>query len=374
MNSKEIIEKLLRQADVKINGDRPWDIKVLDERFYDRVLSQGTLGLGESYMDSWWECEKLDEMICRVLRVGGENLVSKNLLIILHVIKAKIFNLQTKKGAKKVTLEHYDIGDDLYMAFLDPYSQYTCAYFKDTDDLNKAQENKMDLICRKIQLKSTDRVLDIGCGWGGFARWMAEKYKCSVVGINLAKGQVEYAKKHISTPLVEIRNMDYRDVPKLVSGKFDKVVSIGMMEHVGYKNHRTFMKVVREMIKPDGLFLLHHCARDTSSSTAEPWIEKYIFPGAVTPSPLQLTKSFEGIFVLEDWHNMGAHYDPTLMAWYKNFEKSWPKFKNEYGHRFFRMFRYYLLAFAGAFRARDMHLYQTVFSPNGVIGGYESVR
>ena len=373
MKSKEIIEKLLEQADIKINGNRPWDIKVLDERFYNRVLSQGALGLGESYMDGWWDSDALDETIFRAIRAGGEELISKNVTTAIHVIKSKILNLQTKIKSKDVTKEHYDIGDDLYMAMLDPYSQYTCAYFKDTNDLNVAQEKKMDLICRKIHLKPTDEVLDIGCGWGGFALWMAEKYGCKVTGINLAEGQVRYAKNHIKNSNVEILNMDYRDIPRF-QRKFDKVTSVGMMEHVGYKNHRKLMENVKEVIKPSGLFLLHHCAVDKSMTTSNQWTTKYIFPGAILPSMAQIAKSAEGLFVMEDWHNIGAHYDPTLMAWYKNFETAWPQLKDHYGERFFRMFRYYLLTSAGGFRARDLELWQTVFSPEGIVGGYQSVR
>ncbi len=374
MGSKQIILEFLSSADVKINGNRFFDIQVNDERFYDRIISQGTLGIGESYMDGWWDCKDLAEMMFRTLRAGGHATFSKTLVNLLHVIQAKLLNSQTRDRSKKVTDEHYDVGDDLYMALLGPYSQYTCAYFKDTDDLGRAQENKMDLICRKIQIKSTDRVLDIGCGWGGLAKWMAEKHGCNVTGINLAKGQVEYANKHISDPRVNILNMDYRDIPEKIEGKFDKIVSVGMLEHVGYKNHRIFMETIKKVLTPEGLLLLHCCARDISGTIVEPWIEKYIFPGAIVPSPTQLTKAFEGLFVLEDWHNIGAHYDPTLMAWMKNLDAAWPRFKEHYGERFYRMFRYYLLGCAGAFRARDMELWQTVYSHNGLVGGYNSVR
>ncbi len=374
MNVKKIIENRLSEADIKINGSRPWDIQVHNDKFYNRVITQGTLGIGESYMDGWWDCEALDEMIFRALRADGYKNFSQTLSNVFHSLQSSIFNFQTRVRSKKVTEQHYDIGDDLYMAFLDPYNQYTCGYFKDTDDLNKAQENKMDLICRKLQLKPTDRVLDMGCGWGGLAKWIAEKYGSEVTGINLAKGQVEYAQKNISNPKVKIIQMDYRDMPEKLEGTFDKIVSVGMFEHVGYKNHRAFMKIVKKMLAPDGLMLIHGCSRDTSGTIVEPWINKYIFPGALAPSPTQITKAFEGLFVLEDWHNIGAHYDPTLMAWYKNFDASWPRFKDHYDERFYRMFRYYLLSCAGSFRARSMELWQTVYSHKGVVGGYQSVR
>ena len=376
MNAKELCERVLSAADVKVNGDRPWDIRVHNGDFYDRVLGQGTLGLGESYMDAWWDCDALDEMMARSLKAGGEKLVSRNWVNAVQVLKAKLLNLQTRRGARKVAEQHYDIDDRLYMSFLDPYNQYTCGYFKNADkhDLERAQQDKMDLICRKIKLKPTDRVLDIGCGWGGLAKWMAETYGCNVVGITISQRQVDYARSHIHDPNVEIMNMDYRDVAAKIPGKFDKVVSIGMVEHVGWKNHRAFYEVARSVLAPDGLFLLQNCGQDVSRPHADPWIDRYIFPNGSIPSPVQLAKAFEGIFVLEDWHNMGAHYDHTLMAWWRRFDQSWPDFRAEYGERFYRMFRYYMLSCAGAFRAREMQLHQTVYSPVGVSGGYVPER
>jgi cyclopropane-fatty-acyl-phospholipid synthase len=250
MNAKELCERVLSAADVKVNGDRPWDIRVHNGDFYDRVLGQGTLGLGESYMDAWWDCDALDEMMARTLKAGGEKLISRNWVNAVQVVKAKFLNLQTRRGARKVAEQHYDIDDRLYMSFLDPYNQYTCGYFKNADkhDLERAQQDKMDLICRKIKLKPTDRVLDIGCGWGGLAKWMAETYGCNVVGITISQRQVDYAHGHIHDPNVEILNMDYRDVAAKVPGKFDKVVSIGMVEHVGWKNHRAFYEVARSVL------------------------------------------------------------------------------------------------------------------------------
>jgi cyclopropane-fatty-acyl-phospholipid synthase len=376
MNAKALCEHVLAAGDVQVNGDRPWDIQVHDGRFYDRVLAQGSLGLGEAYMDAWWDCEALDEMMARALKAGGERAIGRNWVTAVHALKAKLLNLQTRRGARKVATQHYDIDDRLYMSFLDPYNQYTCAYFKDAgpDELERAQQAKMDLICRKIKLKPTDRVLDIGCGWGGLARWMSERHGCRVVGVTISERQVEYARNTINDPKVWILNMDYRDLPNMAEPGFDKVVSIGMVEHVGFKNHRTFYDVVRRVLKPDGLFLLQNCGQDVSRAGADPWIDRYIFPNGSIPSPVQLARAFEGLFVLEDWHNMGAHYDPTLMAWWRRFDGAWPRFRDQYGDRFYRMFRYYMLSCAGAFRARDMQLHQTVYSPCGVPGGYVPER
>jgi cyclopropane-fatty-acyl-phospholipid synthase len=361
---------------VQVNGDRPWDLRVHDGRFYDRVLAHGTLGLGESYMDAWWDCDALDEMMARALKAGGERAVTRNWRTAVQVLRSKLVNLQTRRGAKEVTRRHYDIGDPLYLSFLDPYNQYTCAYFKDVPpgDLDRAQEAKMDLICRKLKLRPTDRVLDIGCGWGGLARWMAARHGCQVVGVNIADGQVAHARSSISDPRVEILAMDYRDLPSAMPGVFDKVVSVGMAEHVGRKNYRTYFDAVRRALKPDGLFLMQTCAQDESRCVTDPWIDRYIFPGGEIPSPAQLSAGFDGLFVLEDWHSMGAHYDHTLMAWWRRFDGAWPRFRDQYGERFYRMFRYYMLSCAGAFRARQMQLHQTVLSPAGVRGGYVSER
>ena len=370
MKSKEIITKILESADIKINGDRSWDIKVLDERVYDRVLSQGTLGLGESYMDNWWECEELDEGVNKLFRFGNPAIIDKNLSTLFHVLKSKTLNLQTKSRAKQVAENHYDLGNDLYTSFLDPYMQYSCGYFKNTEDLEIAQKQKMDLICKKLDIRAGEKVLDIGCGWGGLARYMSENYGANITGITISKEQAEYAKKFTEDFSVNIELMDYRNL----SGKFDKVVSVGMLEHVGYKNYRQIFEIVKEHIKDDGLFLLHTIGNNESATMSGTWIEKYIFPNSMLPSQKQLTSSWEGLFVMEDWHNFGQYYDFTLMAWYKNFVKAWPNLKEKYGERFYRMFRFYLLSSAGLFRARNIHLWQIVLSPKGVLGGYESVR
>jgi cyclopropane-fatty-acyl-phospholipid synthase len=302
--------------------------------------------------------------------------VGRNWRTALHALRARLLNLQSRRRAGQVARRHYDIDDGLYMSFLDPYNQYTCAYFKDAaaDDLDAAQEAKMDLICRKLRLRPGDRVLDIGCGWGGLARWMHERHGCRVTGINIADGQLDFARRHAPGREVEYLRMDYRDLPARLPGAFDKVVSVGMVEHVGWRNHGEFFRAARAATAPGGLFLLQTCGQDRSRPIADPWIDRYIFPNGCVPSPAQLTAAAEGRFVLEDWHNMGPNYEHTLVNWWRRFERAWPRFRSRYGERFFRMFRYYMLTCAGAFRARQMHLHQLVFSPDGVRGGYEGAR
>ena len=366
---KSKVCELLSLADVTVNGDRPWDIQVNDERFYRRVLAQGSLGLGEAYMDGWWNCKRLDEFFAKVTEAKLETKVNPASMI-LPALKARFLNMQTKRKSRKVVKTIYDLSNDFYMSFLDSYNQYTCGYFKNTNDLNKAQEQKLNLICKKLNLSSKDKVLDIGCGWGGFAKFAAKRYGCHVTGITLSDEQIKYAKEFCKGLPVTIVKADYRDF----KGKFDKILICGMIEHVGYKNYRTIMRIVHKCLKKDGLFLLHTIGRSTSTTHLDPWTNKYIFPNGMLPSIKQLSQASERLFVMEDWHSFGAYYDKTLMSWFKNFHKHWPKFRSRYGDRFYRMWKYYLLSCAGAFRARDLQLWQVVLSKEGVPGGYQRIN
>ena len=367
------LRALFASVDVKINGDRPWDIQVKHPGFYQRVWSHGSLGLGESYMDGWWECKELDTFFYKIL-IGDLETKAKRMplfwwLEFVHEIKGRLINLQTKTRSKKVAKEHYDLSTEMYMSFLDPYNQYTCGYFKNTKDLNKAQEQKLDLMCKKLQLSSNDKVLDIGCGWGGFAKFAAKKYGCHVTGISISKEQIKFAREYCKGLPVDIIEKDYRDM----HGQFDKVLVCGMIEHVGYKNYKKLFEVVRRCLKNDGLFLLHTIGRDTSLKNIDPWIQKYIFQVGMLPSPQQLTSSWEGLFHLSDWHNFGHYYITTLLSWHKNFNKNWHKIKDRYDERFRRMFKYYFMCSAGAFKAGENRLWQIVLSKQPK-PGYLAVR
>lgn len=365
-----LAESLLAPAGVAIGGSAPWDIVVHDERLMHRYLAEGTLGLGEAYMDGWWDCDALDEFVARVLRANLLDTARKWSLVIPYA-RAWLWNLQRKSRAFQIGEAHYDLGNDLFEAMLDSRMVYSCAYWRDAKDLDEAQEQKLELICRKLELQPGLRVLDIGCGWGALARHMAERYKVEVVGITVSKRQVELAEQRCRDLPISFRLQDYRDV----RDQFDRVVSVGMIEHVGSKNYRTFMNVVGRCLKSDdGLFLLHTIGRNDSVLHGDPWIDKYIFPNGQIPSIRQLSESMEGLFVVEDWHNIGPHYEPTLMAWYKNFEAAWPRLRDRYGERFRRMWRYYLLTCAGTFRARHNQVWQIVLSRRGIPGGYTSVR
>ncbi|UCH97898.1 MAG: cyclopropane fatty acyl phospholipid synthase [Candidatus Aminicenantes bacterium] len=368
---KQKASELLSFADIRVNGDRPWDMQIHDERFYQRVLSQGPLGLGESYMDGWWEAKNLDQFFYKVLSANLHEKV-KGLPMLWIALKAKLLNLQKKSKAYKIGQRHYDIGNDLYTLMLDKGMNYSCAYWKNAKNLDQAQEAKLELTCQKLKLKPGMKVLDIGCGWGGFAIYAARKYNVDVVGITVSNEQVKLARELCNGLPVEIRLQDYRTLNET----FDRIVSIGMIEHVGYKNYRVYMEIAHQCLTDDGLFLLHTIGNNKTTVIGDPWTHKYIFPDGMLPSPLHITGAIEGLFILEDWHNFGPHYDKTLMAWYENFEKNQDKIKQnkKYDERFYRMWKYYLLSCAGSFRARNIQLWQIVLSKKGVPGGYESVR
>lgn len=364
------IEGLLKKADVTIGGDRPQDIAVHDDRLYGRIIRYGTLGLGEAYMDGWWEANNIDTFIASIIGARLEKEVKVNIASALAVAKAFFLNLQSSARAFTVGEVHYDLGNDLYEAMLDTRMVYTCGYWKDATTLDQAQEAKLDLVCRKIGLKKGDRILDIGCGWGSFAKFAAEKYGASVVGITISKEQAALARERCKGLPVEIRVQDYREVHE----KFDHIISLGMFEHVGVKNYDSYFEMANRCLKDDGIFLLHTIGYKLSQLTSDPWIQKYIFPGGQLPSVAQIGKAIEGLFVMEDWHNFGPDYDKTLMEWFKNFDAAWPTLKTTYGERFYRMWKYYLLTCAGSFRAREIQLWQIVLTKNGIPGGYTSVR
>ena len=364
-----IAAELLGRAGIEINGPAPSDLRIKNPLFFKRVLQEGSLGLGESYMDGWWDCERLDIFFHKVLRAGLENQLPHHFKDTLRIASARLFNLQSKKRSWIVGKEHYDLGNDLFSRMLDPYMQYSCAYWKDAETLDDAQQAKLDLICRKLELEPGMRVLDIGCGWGGLAYYMAKNYQVSVVGVTISAEQQKMAQERCADLDVTILLQDYRDLHE----SFDRIVSVGMFEHVGPKNYATYFDVVDRNLKPDGIFLLHTIGAIKTDMNVDPWIDKYIFPNGCLPSVRHIADASEPHFILEDWHNFGADYDTTLMAWYERFIQAWPQLADSYGERFKRMFSYYLNACAGAFRARDIQLWQVVFS-RGVEGGLRVAR
>ncbi len=362
------VEELLSLADVRVGGDRPWDVQVHDERTYSRVLAEGTLGVGESYMDGWWDCEALDELVARVRRSDVDKAL-KPWADVLRVAWAKLINLQSLSRAFRSSRHHYDLGNELFERMLDRRMIYSCGYWACATTLDQAQEAKLELVCRKLGLQPGMRVLDIGCGWGGAARFAAERYGVEVVGITVSE-QAEFADELCRGLPVEIRVQDYREV----EGEFDRIFSLGMFEHVGCKNYDVFFAVIRRCLKGDGIALLHTIGSNRTAARIDPWTDRYIFPNSMLPSAKQITDATEGEYVIEDWHNFGADYDKTLLQWHRNFEAAWPDLRQIYDERFHRMWRYYLLSCAGSFRARKIQLWQIVLSPQGVPGGYRAPR
>ena len=358
---------LLEFADIRINGARPWDIQVHDQHFFSRVLASGTLGFGESYMDGWWDCEALDDMCCRAIRAGLDKRFAFRLPNFWALLTALLANQQTLRRSRKVGRVHYDLSNDFFEAMLDPNMQYSCALFAEGDDLGSAQLRKLDWICERLRLRPGLRLLDIGCGWGGLARFAARHYGCQVVGITISREQFRYAQRWCRGSDVEIQLRDYRDF----TGQFDRVVSVGMVEHVGYKNYRTYMRTAARSLAEDGLFLCQGICGNFSRVHADPWIERYIFPNSMLPSLAHLTRAAEGVFIVEDVKSIGTNYDPTLLAWEENFRRAWPRFADRYGERFRRMWRFYLLSCAGAFRARSLQVFSILFSKEGIVNGSE---
>lgn len=361
----QLLAALLHEADIRVDGERPWDLRLHRPEAADRILARGSLGLGESYLDGDWDCAQLDEFICRILRAHLDEKVHSPHLI-WHVLRTRLLNLQTARRARQVGEQHYDLGNDFFEAMLDARMVYTCGYWAEADTLDAAQEAKLDLVCRKLGLQPGMRLLDIGCGWGSLMKFAAERYRAECVGLTISKEQAEHGRALCAGLPIEFRLMDYREIDE----PFDRIASLGMFEHVGRHNLRTYFEVARRCLEPDGLFLLHTIGGNVRNNPPDPWIVRYIFPNGDLPSLGQIADAAERLFIIEDVHNFGADYDRTLMCWHERFEAAWPRFAARYGERFHRMWSYYLLACAGTFRARSNQLWQIVLSPEGRPGGY----
>ena len=364
------IETLLGKADIRVNSDRAWDIQVHNPDLFGRIIGQGSLGLGESYMEGWWDCEQLDEFFYRLLDANLSSQVT-TLRDKLFYVYAHLANRQKGKRAFEVGSTHYDVGNDLYERMLDKRMIYTCGYWQDADNLDTAQEHKLELVCRKLKLEPGMRVLDIGCGWGGAARYMAEHYDVEVVGVSVSQEQVNLANQLAQEAGLnaEFRFQDYREVDE----QFDRIYSLGMFEHVGFKNYAEYFQVAHNCLKDGGLFLLHTIGHRVTSELVDPWIERYIFPNSILPSSELISQHSAHLFSIEDWHNFGLDYVKTLHAWRDNSNAAWSEL-NSYDDEFQRMWNYYLMCAAAAFRLYRNHLWQVVFSKGQQTEPYQAVR
>ena len=349
--------EILDTAGIEVGGDRPQDIAVHDGRFWARVLADRELGLGESYQEGWWDANQLDEFIAEVQALDLQSLVRPSPALTLRILKARARNRQTVRRARRNAGAHYNIGNDLYERMLDKRMIYSCGYWHRAADLDEAQVHKLDLICRKLHLEPGMRLLDIGCGWGGFAKFAAAEYGAVVTGVTPAEEQARLAQQACADLPVDIRECDYRDV----RGRFDRIVSIGMMEHVGPRYLKTFFRRCNDLLDAGGMMLHHTIGSLESKNHTDPWFDKYIFPGGVVPSLAQISSATEKDWVIEDLHNFGPYYDRTLMAWHRNVTAAWDDLP-AYDERFRRTWDYYLLSSAGSFRARALQLWQIVFT------------
>jgi cyclopropane-fatty-acyl-phospholipid synthase len=359
-SARQTIAGLLCECGVQIDGRNTWDIRVLDERFYDRVLANGSLGLGEAYMDGWWEARDLDGFIFRLLNARLDQRVWSWRDALAWGVAA-LSNLQRVSRAFQVGERHYDLGNEFYEGMLDRRMIYSCAYWENATTLDKAQQAKLELVFGKLGLEAGQRVLDVGCGWGGALRYAAERHGVSGVGVTIAREQAKYARKNCAGLPLEIRLQDYRSL----GNTFDHIYSIGMFEHVGVRNYRTYMKVMRRCLRPGGRFLLHTIGGFKSTNHIDPWMNKYIFPNAVLPSQQQIIRAIDGLFIVDGWQRIGPHYDPTLLAWRANFERLWARGRHRFDERFRRMWHFYLSACAASFRAGTMDVWQVLLVPAG---------
>ena len=364
---KEGVQTLLKAADIEVGGSRPWDIQVHNEQLYGRILGQGSLGLGEAYMEGWWDCQQLDAFFYRIIKTNLPSQV-RTLKDKLFYVYAHLVNRQKGKRAFEVGEQHYDVGNDLYERMLDKRMIYTCAYWQDANDLDQAQEHKLELVCRKLKLEPGMTVLDIGCGWGGAARYMAENYDVKVVGVSVSKEQVELANDKARGLNVEFRLQDYRDVNE----QFDRIYSLGMFEHVGFKNYKEYFQVANRCLRDGGLFLLHTIGHWQTSDKVDPWIERYIFPNSILPSAELIAQHSAKLFNIEDWHNFGLDYVKTLRAWDENSTQAWPDLS--YDQEFQRKWHYYLQCCSAAFQTYRNHLWQVVLSKGQLQEPYQAVR
>ncbi|MBU3667614.1 MAG: cyclopropane fatty acyl phospholipid synthase [Rhodocyclaceae bacterium] len=368
----DIIRRMAEVSGIGFSGERPWDIKINDHMFYDSVMRDGSLGLGETYMLGHWDCDRLDEFFTRVLRVD----LDKQILSLtpfkslMEYLRHKLTNLQSISRSNQVALAHYDVGADVFRAMLDPTMSYSCGYWANARTLDEAQIAKLDLVCRKLELKAGDRLLDIGCGWGGLAAYAAERYGAQVTGVTVSREQYAYAQHRYAHLPVNFLLMDYR----CLDGEFDKIASVGMFEHVGQKNYRHFLDKINALLEPDGLALLHTIGTHESVRHTDTWIDRYIFPNGRIPTAREIMNVLSDDFIIEDWHNFGQDYDRTLMIWSERFDAAWPGLSSKYDERFYRMWHYYLMSCAAFFRSRQGQLWQLVLSKRERSCGYRSVR
>ena len=348
----------------------PITIKLLDKKLHYKLLINPDLYFGEAYTDGSLQIENAD--ITEFLDIALMNIGRNEFNYISYLMNRLrgsyryLTNFNFIKKSKMNVSHHYDISDDLYDLFLDTKRQYSCAYFKnENDDLETAQNNKIQHIIKKLNIKKDQKVLDIGCGWGGLALEIAKKTDCEVTGITLSENQLKYATQKAKElnldNQVKFKLIDYRELNE----KFDRIVSVGMFEHVGRKFYKKFFKQVERLLKDDGVSLIHTIGSVMPPRDPHPWITKYIFPGGYTPSLSEVTKPVEKAgLVVSDIEVLKLHYSYTLKNWKLNCLKNKEKIIKMFDEKFFRMWEFYLAGCEMAFKWGDQVVYQFQLTKN----------
>lgn len=370
------LQAIAQAADIRFDGARPWDLNVYDSGLFADLVQRGSMALGEGYVACRWDCEQLDELIARLLRVQANRPLSwrASAMALMEWLRDQLVNPQSLARAFRVGRQHYDIDHRVYAATLDSRLVYSCGFWQDATSLEQAQEHKLERICRKLQLQPGQRLLDVGCGWGSLAAHAAEHHGVEVTGVTVSAAQWMWIRERYGHLPIRVELCDYRSLPGLMNGRFDRIASVGMFEHVGPRNHATFFRCMRQLLTADGLLLLHTIGHGELQGGTDPWIDAYVFPGGRLPSAPELCRASGSHLRLEDWENFGSDYARTLRAWWQNFAVNWPQLEDAFGARFYRFWRYYLLSCAGYFSSGQGQLWQLVMSRPDTVQTYRSLR
>ncbi|CAL8131182.1 unnamed protein product [Orchesella dallaii] len=344
-------------------------VKINTSSICSRVPNEGLLAVAEEYINWGWEFmgtdDQMVQLFCRVLDSKMYQQYYHPINRFLNYLEFQAFNLQTPQRAFQVAEKHYDMGNAIFESFLDPAMQYSCGYWSKADNLNDSQLHKLELIAKKLDLKPGMRVLDMGCGWGTLCKYLAQNHGVECVGITISKEGANYAQKVCKGLKTQFRVQDYRDVDE----KFDRIVSIECIEHLGPHNYRTFFE-------DDGIFLIQiFGVNHMGFPLVDSLMHKYIFPNISFPYYLDVAKSIEALFIIEDWHSFGQDFAKTANAWRHNFQDNWTsKLSEKYGEKFFRLFNLYFVMTEASCKSRKVQLWQLVLSKDGLRREYRAAR
>lgn len=366
---KLTLTTLLREANIEPNGASPWDPQIKDERFYRTVLLRGSVGLGDAYLNGWWECADISGFILRIIK-SGIHLRVPRVDIFLRRLRFGLIDAQNRIRSKRVAELHYDEDPYIFEVMLGSTNSYTCARWKGVITLDAAQQQKMDLLCKKAGLSSGMTVLDIGSGWGGFLAYAAERYQVRGIGLTISKTQLDYARKRYGNLPVEFRLQDYRDFV----GGVDAVVSICVIEHVGSDHYREYFQKVRETLtREDGFFAMQCILACDTQARMDPWTEKHIFPNGILPTLERIENAVEGILHIVDREFFRDDYVRTFSAWYENLVRNKNAIIARCGVRYFRKYEYYLCLYIAGFGSGRIDVGQFVLSPTPHLN-YKPIR